>query len=452
MTDMATDSVTPAGSKRRKRTSDRRVAEQETSVSGLRTPRGLFDKSLSNVQLEKVCYRMGRSLKAGIPFTKALSGESRFLSGPLKRAFDQVRSSVGDGSTAADALEKQNCFPSLLVEMVRVGEETGRIDEAFLRLADHYRNLVHMRRSFIQGITWPVLQLIAATGVITLMFLIMAWLQSRMAFFQAPDIFRLGLSPIGNLVLFWSVIAGGCVTSWLAIKAAVAGWFGRLPMRLALHIPLLGSTIRTLALSRFAWSFGMAIDSGMDAVRAIRLGVRSTQNHYYAAHEEALAESIADGDEFFVALDRTDAFSAELLQAVQIGEQTGELTESLERLSDDYREQSEFSLRRISQVSGILIFVLVASILGVAVMLMYANYLGTLHEALNNPMGTTEQIAEGEKSTNPVIAAKNEAVKDFMEKNEDFNKIKSMYEHLSDINRMTPDEFLDGFGTPDDSE
>ena len=398
-------------------------------------------------QLEKLCYRLGRSLKAGISLTDAISSETRFLKGPLRRSFDQVRSSIAGGSTAADALQQQNCFPSMLVEMVRVGEETGRLDQALLRLADHYRNLVHMRRSFIQGITWPVLQLIAAAGVITVMFLIIAWLESRMAFFKAPDIFRLGLSPIGNLLLFWSVIIGGSVTIWLTIRAAVAGWLGRIPMWLALHVPLLGSTIKTLSLSRFAWSFGMAIDSGMDAKRAIRLGVRSTQNPFYTAHEDALAESVADGDEFFVAMDRTAAFPPDLLQAVQVGEQTGELTESLQRLSDDYREQSEFSLRRISQVSGFCIFVVVAAILGIAVMLMYANYLGTLHEALNNPMGTTEQIEAGEKTANPVIAAKNEAVKEFMENNEDFQKIKSMYEHLSEINSMTPDEFLDGFGS-----
>ena len=411
----------------------------------LRPERRMAGKQLSLIQLEKVCHRLGRSVKAGISLLQAWDNETRYLTGPLKRSFERVRSRIVAGETAADAIADDACFPSMFVEMVRVGEETGQLDRAFLRLADHYRNLVQLRRTFVQGLTWPMMQLMTAVGIITLLFLIVAWLESSLAMFKAPDIFWLGLSPIGNLVLFWGFVLSTIAGIYLAIQGTARGWFGRLPMQIALHIPLLGNTIQTMSLSRFAWSFGTAVDSGMDAQPAIRLGIRSTQNHYYTSHENGIAESVQRGDEFYTALDRTGAFPEDLLQTVQVGEVTGELGECLERLSDDYRDQAENSLRRISQMTGFGIFILVASIIGIAIMLMYANYLSTMHKALTNPIGTTEQIESGEKTKNPVTAAKNRAVKDFVEQNEDFQQIKSMYEHLQNINKMTPDEFLDGF-------
>ena len=422
------------------------VVEQPTSSDARNlSKRTLFRKVLTAVQLEKLSWRLGRSLRAGIPLTRAFENEARFLQGILRSSLKRVINDMKSGHTAADAVAGQTCFPPLFVEMVRVGEETGQLPEALLRMADHYRNVVRMRRTFLQGITWPVLQLTAAAGVISVLFLVIAWLESRMVFFVAPDIFILGLSPIGNLVLFWGFILMGCLGLMVAVKGSARGWFGRLPMRLALRLPLLGNTIKTLCLSRFSWSFGMATGSGMDAKRTVCLAVRSTDNHFYTVHSDTITRQISQGSDYFSALDQTGAFPKDLLQTVQVGEATGALNESLERLSDDYCEQAELSLRRISQLTGFGIFILVTGMMAAVVALMYAQYLGSLNRVLQSPLGTAEQIQNGEKSNNPVIAAKNEAVKDFIENNEDFKQIKLIYEHLINVNTMDPDEFLDGF-------
>lgn len=408
-------------------------------------PRRLFQSVLSTTQLERLCHRLGRSLKAGIPITKAWQNETRLQHGKLKHAFQQVDSSLKNGETAADAVAAANCFPPMFTEMVQVGEETGQLDQALLRQANHYRNLIRLKRTLLQSLTWPILQAIAVAIVITVFFLIAARLETTMQFFRAPDVFMLGLPPLGNLALFWVMLLVVAFALLLLIRGAASGAFGQLPARIALSMPLLGHAVRTLALSRFTWSFGTAVESGMDAGRAIRLAVRSTGNRYYTVHEEAIAQTVGQGDEFYVALEETNAFPADLVEAVQFGELTGDLPESLERLSDDYRELSELSLRRISQVTGFLIFSLAAALTGTAVILMYANYLGTLNEALQAPMAALERIEQGEQTTNPIIAARDEAVRDFVENNEDFQQIQSIYQHLQNVNSQDPNEFLDGF-------
>lgn len=401
---------------------------------------------LSLSQLENTCYRLGISVKAGIPIAKAWEIESRPLRGRTRRVFDGVLGRIRTGMTLADALAEEKSFPTLLTEMVRVGEETGQLDQALLRLADHYRNLVGMKRTFMQGITWPALQLIAASAVISLFFVVLHVLQTRISGLVVPDIFLLGLSPLGNLLLFWGLLVLATAGIFVAVKVSRSRWFGSLPMRVALTIPLLGSTIKTLALSRFAWAFGMAVDSGMNAQKAVQLGLRSTENNFYKVHEESITKDIARGKEFFTALHQTHAFPNDLLQAVQVGELTGELTESLERLSDDYREQSAINLRRISQISGFGILVGVSSLIGFSVVMMYAGYLGMLAEAMKANTLTLEQIRQGQKTTNPIIGARDDFVKDFVQNNESFKQIESIYKHLGRFNEMTPDQFLDGFG------
>src|SRR5688572_12001499 len=224
---------------------------------------------LSALQLERICYRLGASLKAGIPIPEAWGNEKSLLRGRIRQSTDKVYARLLAGETLADALVAEPCFPPLLTEMIRVGEETGQLDQTFLKMADHYRALVRMKRTFLQGVTWPILHLITATAVISVFFIVLHVLESRIRGLVAPDIFLLGLSPLGNLLLFWGALLLVTVSAYLVARGIRAGWFGSFPMRIALAVPLLGGTIKSLALSRFAWAFGKAVDAGMSAQTAI---------------------------------------------------------------------------------------------------------------------------------------------------------------------------------------
>lgn len=425
---------------------------------------------MSASQLEKLCYRLGTSLRAGISVADAWGNETELLRGRQRRAFERVHQQLNKGSSLANALSAERSFPPLLTAIVHVGEETGRLDQAFLRLADHWRAIVRMKRTFLQGVTLPLLQLIAAATVVSVLFGALHLLETRVPGLVAPDPFLLGLSPLQNLALFWGVLLGGGLVLFLIVKGVTSGWFGSLPLRMAMTIPLVGSTIKQLALSRFAWAFGTAVDSGMSAGQAMRLGLASIQNRYYQSHERQIAGSLAAGEDFFSALHRTDAFPPDLLQTVRTGELTGELTEGLGRLSDDYQEQAAINLRRIGQISGFGIFTAVGGVLIASALLMYGNYLGMVSDALKGQSLTLEEIRAdqaqmtialsnaGEMTTgeriraespeappndNAILATRDAMVKDFVENNADFKQIESMYKALGSFNEMTPNEFLD---------
>ena len=206
----------------------------------------------------------------------------------------------------------------MLTEMVMAGEQTWGVAQDFLRLADRYRNLVRMKRVFLQRITWRVLQLIAAVVVLSVFFILLYVLESQISELRAPDrfTFMLGLSPLAKLLLFWGLLLLFALGLFAALTGIRSGWFGPLPIKVALAVPLPGSTIMALAMSRFAWSFGMAADSGMDAPEAMRLGLHITQNCFYVMHESAITRSIAGGQEFFRTLHQINVFPDDRLQAL----------------------------------------------------------------------------------------------------------------------------------------
>jgi type II secretory pathway component PulF len=426
--------------------------------------------ALSTSQLEKVCYRLGTSLKAGISVVDAWRNETQLLGGRQRRVFERVHQRLQSGDSLMVALSAERPFPPLLMAIAHVGEETGRLDQAFLRMADHYRAIVRMKRTFLQGVTWPVLQLTAAAAIMSVLFVALHLLETRVPGLVAPDLLMLGLSPLQNLLLFWAALSGAGLVLFLIAKAVRSGWLGSFPLRVAMAIPLVGSTIKELALSRFAWAFGTAVDSGMYAAQAMQFGLSSTQNRFYESHERQIATALAAGEDFFAALYRTDAFPPDLLQTVRTGELTGELTEGLARLADDYQEHAAINLRRIGQISGFSVFTAVTGLLMLTVLLMYGDYLSMVSDALRGQSLTLEQIradqnqmanalsekqaattADGlraqneseQPNKNPILATRDAMVKDFIENNEDFKQIESMYKTLGRFNEMTPNEFLD---------
>lgn len=389
-------------------------------------------------------------MQSGITIAETFIAEAEIARGRKRKILDQVARNLRDGEQVAVALEQSGGFPTLLIEMSRVGDEAGVLGEVFLKLANHYRDLVRSRRVFYQGITWPLLQAAAGTLVITLFLLALHYLQSRVPNLVAYDLFQLGLTPLQNLALFW-----GVVLALLAIPIAVVwcvrkGLVGNVLGRFLGFLPLVGSTWERMATSRFAWSFGTAIDAGVDAVHAVRLGLRGSHHHPFQLHEQEIVQSIERGNSFESSFRQTGVFPTDFLQAVSIGERTGRVTESVQRLSEDYEEQSALSLRRLGQVSGIVVSLSVFALIGVSILAMYAGYMGEVAEALNANTATISELRDTESGSgesspdNSILQTRDRMVKDFVENNEDFQKIESIYTQLGRFGEVSNNEFLDG--------
>src|SRR5690606_27745038 len=134
---------------------------------------------------------------------------------------------------------------------------------------------VKMRREFIQASYWPAVQLVAAILIVTLLIFIMGLMPGD------TDLLGLGLKGLGGVVIFWFFLAlvGAAVVA--VVYSLARGWWGTTPITIAMRLPVLGPFLESMALSRFTWSFAVAVDVGMDARECMRLALRSTHNPVY---------------------------------------------------------------------------------------------------------------------------------------------------------------------------
>lgn len=332
--------------------------------------------------LARLCHRVGTSLKAGVDVQTVWATEARSGPPPYREQLDEVRRRVSQGTSIADALrESDGYFPPLACDLVEVGEQTGKVDDVFLRLAAHYDHVLALRKQFLTGIAWPGMQLVGAIFIVGLLIAVMGILGDRENPIQilpgitaSPE----GLSTYITIVLFAASGVG------MAVLSFQKGWVGSAPVVIAMKIPMIGGAFRTIALSRFAWSLSMALDSGVDAVRTIRLALRTTQNPVFTELADSVGELIQRGDQFHEALRETDVFPDEFLDAVEVAEVAGTQSESMMRLAQDYDDRSRQATKILTAAASFAVWAGVGALIVFMIFnLFYQVYLKPMQDLLD---------------------------------------------------------------------
>lgn len=333
---------------------------------------------IATKSLAQLCRRLSTSLRAGVDVRAVWQQESQRGSPQQRSQAKEISRRVADGEAVAVAMRDcDGFFPPLSCDMVDVGEQSGHLDAVLLQLAEYYEHVVDLRRGFLQRIAWPILQLVLGVMIVALLILILGVIGAKV------DVLGLGLSTALSLFVYFLGVFGFAGTVVLVIVAVQRGWFGGMPLRVAMSVPILGRAIQNSALSRFSMALGMALESGMDVGRALQMALSCTQNPLYLSHTEPLREQVRSGRELHVALRETEAFPDEYLDQFESGELSGQLPEVLSRLSLEYRDRAQLSLKVVVTALSIAVWVSIAALLVFVIIRLFITfYLGPINEAL----------------------------------------------------------------------
>ena len=308
--------------------------------------------------LASLCRRVGTAHAAGVDARTIWQRESERGSVTQRSKLKQVSQAINKGTTFAESLSATDgYFPQLVCEIVDVGERTGKVDEAFHRLARHYEHLRTVRTAFLAGISWPMIQLVIAVLVIGGVIGFMGFVP------QEDSIDLIGLHLVGTrgMLIYFSVVGAIVAAVWLAIW--MRGTFLATLMGACMRLPVVGRWLQLMGTSRMAWSLGMAVDSGMDIKQCVQIALRSTQNRYFTQHATKVNQYISRGQQMHEAFSATGAFSQDFLDAVEIGEQTGRFAESMDVLAKQYEGQGKVAMQAVAVAAGVGVWMLVAMVI-----------------------------------------------------------------------------------------
>ncbi len=340
----------------------------------------------SQTELAQLCRRWAIALEAGIDIRRLLAREGTAAGRhALGRRLQQISGEVAAGHSLTDAIDRTGeFFPVLFREMLHVGEETGKTAEVFRQLAEHYDHQIKLRRMFLAALTWPAIQLFAAVMIVGLVIWLLGMLPTRAG--QEPmDILGFGLVGNRGLVIYFTIVGSVAAVVAGLVFALRRGLFWTAPLQRAiLLVPAVGPSLRTLALSRLAWSLHLTLDTGMDLARAFKLSLNSTHNDHFIRHTPQIIEAVTSGHEVTEALAHTRSFPIDFLDAVDTGERSGRLPETLGVLSRQYQEKAQQALGVLTMVAGFMVWALVALLIVLIIVRIFMTaYLGPINEMLD---------------------------------------------------------------------
>ena len=335
---------------------------------------------ITHNQMAKMFRRLATSYTAGIDIKTAFTRETETGSPRYRQQSQKVLQGIRSGQTLATAMSRTGgYFPKLALTVVHAGEKGGRLEDAFARLADHYEKLVKFRNAFLMSIAWPMFELFFAIFIIGALILVMGWLIGD----DAANWFGMG-STMANFLLYAFTVMGILATIFLLWTGTRRGWFGRMPMQIARHIPLVGKTIEALSLSRLAWAMSIAENAGTDAVELVRMSLDATQNYFYQDLTDPICRSVQSGKDFTSSFRKTSAFPEDFLIYLENGELAGELAETMDRASQDLQSRAETNMKILGTIGFVCTFLFVAAVIGIVVIAMVQKfYIDPMQDLMN---------------------------------------------------------------------
>jgi len=343
----------------------------------------LGDPRIGLKDLAALCRRMATSLGAGVDVRTVWSREALSTHGAARRRCQIVADAVAEGHQISDGLDQTGeFFPEFFRELVRVGETSGHLPEIFRQLSEHYEHQLKLRRTLLAALTWPLLELSMALGIVGLVIWLMGAIPTLKK--NKTDLLGLGLTGNSGLVIYLLFLAIVAFWIFMLIRATQRGTLWVAPVQQVLmRVPKLGRALQTIALARMAWAMHVTLNSGMDLRPAMQMSLKSTQNVVYTRHTSRILSQIRDGDEINEALLATGVFPIDFVDAVRVGEESGQLVESMQNLATLYQDEARLAMGVITIVLGLAVTALIAGVIIFFIFRVFGFYMNTLNDALN---------------------------------------------------------------------
>lgn len=344
-----------------------------------------FSPRAKNRELAELCRRLAISLESGIEVRKIFAREAENRSsGTMRRKMQAVHEHVSAGHSVSEGIDSTGeYFPRIFRELTRVGEQTGHLDQVFRHLAQHYEHQELLRKEFISSISWPLMQLLISLGVIGLVIWVSGLIEGKDFEGKEIDILGFGLKGVPGVLTYfhiiaWIVIAG--IILWQCIRRGML-WVGPL-QRAALLVPYLGTALETLAVSRFAWALHLTTESGMGLIKALPLCLQTMQNAAFTAHTAAIVGGVQRGDTLTETLAATRVFPVRFIDAVDVGERSGRLPETMELLSVQYQDEARRAIKIVMQFASWCVALAVMGFIVFFIFRIASFYVGMLQGAM----------------------------------------------------------------------
>ncbi len=328
----------------------------------------LFDK-ISFVDIVDFTRQLAIMLNAGLTLVDSFAILEKQITKPAMLAvLRSIQKDIMAGVTFSAALRKYpQYFSNLYIALIRSGEASGKLSDILLRLADNLEKQREFQSRVKSALTYPVIILVGMLGI---MFVMMTFVMPRLLGLykdfniELPVSTQILMAISSFLSLFWPLVIGALFFGFTMASRYFKTPVGKLMLdAFLLRIPIIGHVISISSLVDATRTLSILIGSGVSILDTLSIIIDTSGNLMYRNAFKSILSQVEKGVSLGRAFENEMLFPPILVQMATIGERTGNLDDTMSRISHYFEIESEMAVKTMTTLIEPIILV----VLGVGV-------------------------------------------------------------------------------------
>lgn len=309
-----------------------------------------------------------------LPLDECLTGvTTQMKQGKLKMIFEDIQKKIREGKSFSEALKDHpQVFSTMIISMVRAGEETGTLDRILVRISDFLEKSQTFKNKIRSIMSYPTFMLVVSVGVF--IFLLT---------FVTPSITRIFSQinmtlPLPTVILMkisrflkagWFYIIIGLIILFFAVKRFFTTERGaRFIDLIRFHVPVLNNIMVKKEIILFARTISTLIEGGVDIIESLKIASQVISSPSLRDDVKNIIELLSKGGSLSTSFRTSSHFPYLVTQLVTAGERSGTLAEMFNRIGEIYEEEvSQSSTRLVNFIEPVMILFM-GAVVGIIVL------------------------------------------------------------------------------------
>lgn len=318
-------------------------------------------------------------VNAGLPLMRCIEVLKKQKMAPaMMDCLNGISEGIAGGATFSESLTAYpKVFDNLYVNMVKAGEAGGVLEVVLNRLAEFAEKAQKIKNKVKGAMIYPSVVLVAAVGITA--FLLVAVIPKFQQVFN--DI--LGGQSLPAITEFVMGASEFVQHNGLQIAAGVAAFvvlykmFGKTKFgayqldRLRLGFPVTGTLVKRTAIAQFSRTLGTLLSSGVPILQALVIVRDTTANGVVRRAIQSVHDAVKEGESMTDPLAASGVFPPMVVSMVQVGEETGQLSDMLTRIANTYDDEVDNAVAGLTAAIEPALIIFLAVVVGTIVIAMF---------------------------------------------------------------------------------
>ena len=355
------------------------VTEKKASAKAKKRPKPLFGTGVKNENVTIFSRQLATLLKAGLPLLRSLEVIARQEKNPyFKGIIEDIADSVRTGNKFSEGLaQNPKVFDKLYVNMARAGEAGGVLDVVLDRLSTFQEKALKTTNKVKSAMVYPIVIMSVAVIIVAILMVFVIPQFQKIFSEMLNGAAMPGLTQMiinisdfmrDNYILTILIVVGVIVGFKLLLKTKIGI---RIWDTAALKAPKIGDMVMKSTVARFTRTFGTLLASGVPILEALNITRGTINNSLITDALLRVHDRVRDGEPLAAPLDQQHVFPTMVTSMVEVGEETGQLSEMLIRIADNYDEEVDNSVGAITSVIEPIMRVFLAVVVGTIVIALF---------------------------------------------------------------------------------